>query len=336
MATIRAKGNGWEAMVRRKGHLPISKSFPKRVLAERWARELEAQIDAGRYRDTRLAEKTPLSSLLTRYEQEITPHREPSSHVPEKSRLKTLKGFFGDYMAAGTSSEHVVHYVRHRLASVSSDAVRKELQLLSDLFDCARAMWGLPAVNPVPDARRIVRKLRLLEPINRRTRRLRPGEYEKIRKARHRQVTVINQLALFAIETGLRRGELVCARLEYVHHDTLDVPRSKTDWITGRRGRVVPLSGLARAIAKSLPKRKDGLLFGLQPRSMTQAFARLCAGAKIEDLHLHDLRHEAISRWFEMGFSIPEVATMSGHADWRSLKIYTQIDPRRLAARLGG
>lgn len=336
VATIRPKGNGWEVMIRKKGHLPISKSFPKKILADQWAREKEAEIDAGRYRDTRLAEKTPLSALLTRYQNEITPCREPTSHVPEKSRLKTLTGYFGDYMAAGTTSEHVVGYVRQRLESIGSDAVRKELQLLSDMFDCARSMWSVPVINPVPDARRIVHKLRLLDPIHRRTRRLQPGEYEKIRTAPHQRFTIINQLALFVVETGLRRGELVRARREYIHDNLMDVPKSKTDWKTGKRGRVIPLSPLALEIVKSLPTRLDGYLFGLTPRSVTKAFQRLCAlkSVKIEGLHLHDLRHEAISRWFEMGFSIPEVAAMSGHSDWRSLKIYTQIDPAHLAKRL--
>lgn len=321
-------------MVRRKGHLPISKSFPKRVLAERWARELEAEIDAGRYRDTRVAEKTPLSALLARYEREITPNREATSHVPEKSRLKTLTGHFGNYMVAGTTSEHVVAYVRARLTVVGSDAVRKELHLLSDVFDCARAMWSTPVINPVTDARRILRKLRLLDPVSRRDRRLKPGEYDKIKNAPHRHFTVVNKLALFVVETGLRRGELARARREYVHDNLMDVPKSKSDWKTGKRGRVVPLSPLAQDIVKSLPTRLDGYLFGLTPRSITQAFQRLCEAQGIADLRLHDLRHEAISRWFELGFQIHEVAAMSGHGDWRSLKIYTQIDPAYLAAKL--
>lgn len=323
-------------MVRRKGHRPISKSFPKRVLAERWKRELEAEIDAGRYRDTRLAEKTPLSVLLTRYEKEITPNREITSHVPEKSRLKTLTSYFGGYMTAGTTSEHVVAYARYRLEDVSSDSVRKELQLLSDVFDCARSMWSIQVINPVPDARRIIHKLRILDPINRRTRRLKPGEYDKIKNAPHKRFTVINKLALFAIETGMRRGELVRARREYMHpySNVMYIPKSKTDWKTGKTGRAIPLSSLAIEIIKSLPTRLDGYLFGLTPRSVTKAFQRLCVSVQIEGLHLHDLRHEAISRWFEMGFSIPEVAAMSGHSDWRSLKIYTQIDPAHLAKRL--
>jgi integrase len=42
-------------------------------------------------------------------------------------------------------------------------------------------------------------------------------------------------------------------------------------------------------------------------------------------LHFHDLRHEGISRLFEMGRSIPQVAAVSGHRSWQSLQRYSHI-----------
>jgi integrase len=55
----------------------------------------------------------------------------------------------------------------------------------------------------------------------------------------------------------------------------------------------------------------------------------------IEDLHFHDLRHEAISRFFEMGLSIPEVALISGHKDYRMLARYTHLRAEDLVEKLG-
>jgi integrase len=46
---------------------------------------------------------------------------------------------------------------------------------------------------------------------------------------------------------------------------------------------------------------------------------------RLPDLHFHDLRHEAISRFFEMGLSVPEVALISGHRDPRMLFRYTHV-----------
>ena len=49
--------------------------------------------------------------------------------------------------------------------------------------------------------------------------------------------------------------------------------------------------------------------------------------AGIKDLRFHDLRHEAVSRFFEMGMSVPEVALISGHKDVRQLFRYTHLNP---------
>ena len=74
MATIRKLRGKWQAMVRRKGMPQRAKSFDKRADAERWARDLEGQIDRiGVLADTRAAENTTLRELLQRYLREITP-----------------------------------------------------------------------------------------------------------------------------------------------------------------------------------------------------------------------------------------------------------------------
>jgi hypothetical protein len=52
--------------------------------------------------------------------------------------------------------------------------------------------------------------------------------------------------------------------------------------------------------------------------------ASLWSGTETKSvLQFHDLRHEAISRFFEMGLSVPEVALISGHRDMRMLFRYT-------------
>ncbi len=56
--------------------------------------------------------------------------------------------------------------------------------------------------------------------------------------------------------------------------------------------------------------------------------------AGITDLHFHDLRHEAISRFFEMGLSVPEVALISGHRDYRMLFRYTHLRAEDFVAKL--
>lgn len=57
---------------------------------------------------------------------------------------------------------------------------------------------------------------------------------------------------------------------------------------------------------------------------------------QILDLRFHDLRHEAISRFFELGLSVPEVALISGHKDVRMLFRYTHLRAKDVAEKLRG
>lgn len=337
MATIRPRGNKWEVMIRRKGHDPLYETFTKKAIAERWAREKENEIDEGSYKDLRAASRAFLVDLCDKYLSTITPTKQASSYVPEKARLGTIKRFFEGRTLAQIDIQAILDYVDNRLLSVGSDAIRRELQLLSDVIDSAQSLWGLHIVsNPVQNAKRILRKLRKLAPGNRRERRLLPGEYDLIRDVVHSKPTLINQIALFDIETALRRSELANIEREFIDitRRVLYVPNSKSDWKTGKKGRVVPLSPLAVEILKSIPSRLHGPIFGMKPESISQAFERLCEKQGIIDLRFHDLRHEAISRLFEKGLSIEEVASVSGHCDWKSLKRYTHPDPEKLALKL--
>jgi integrase len=80
----------------------------------------------------------------------------------------------------------------------------------------------------------------------------------------------------------------------------------------------------ALAIIKSIP-RDDERIFPRSTDAISAAFTRACKILGIEDLRFHDLRHEGISRLFEMGRTIPQVAAVSGHRSWTSLKRYAHI-----------
>lgn len=67
MATVSRRGDRqWQAKVRRKGHV-ASVTFETKVRAEAWARQIESDIDAGRFHPGRLeAEKVTLAEALGR------------------------------------------------------------------------------------------------------------------------------------------------------------------------------------------------------------------------------------------------------------------------------
>jgi len=80
----------------------------------------------------------------------------------------------------------------------------------------------------------------------------------------------------------------------------------------------------AQSIIDSMP-RVDERIFPYNRDVISRHFTDACKILEIEDLHFHDLRHEGISRLFEMGLTIPQVAQVSGHRSRQSLQRYTQI-----------
>ena len=72
MASIRNRNGVWQARITRKGQTSISKSFLSKQDAERWARQIESEIDRGTYTNTALAERTLFRDIIERYIQEVT------------------------------------------------------------------------------------------------------------------------------------------------------------------------------------------------------------------------------------------------------------------------
>src|SRR5262245_44839782 len=143
MATIRQLRGRWQAMVRRRGVPPRCKSFDKRSGATRWSREIEAEADrSGWVADTRLAEKTTLGELLTRYRDEVSPTKKSASS--EKARIGALiKRDICRRTLAKLTSAHVAAYRDQRLQSVAPATVVRELNTISHALDLAQREWGL-------------------------------------------------------------------------------------------------------------------------------------------------------------------------------------------------
>ena len=97
------------------------------------------------------------------------------------------------------------------------------------------------------------------------------------------------------------------------------------------------IAGVASSILATrcaqLP-RIANIIFPTTANAIKLAWARATRRVGIDDLHFHDLRLEAVSRLFELGLSMPEVAAISGHRDPRMLFRYTHLNVQDLAMKL--
>ena len=75
--------------------------------------------------------------------------------------------------------------------------------------------------------------------------------------------------------------------------------------------------------------------FPVNAYAVRLAWERLRKRADLCDLWFHDLRHEAMSRFFELGLNIPEGALISGHKDAKMLFHYTHLEEGNIIAILG-
>ncbi len=138
----------------------------------------------------------------------------------------------------------------------------------------------------------------------------------------------------FAIASTRRLGEIFRLRWDDIdrHAMTIIVRNMKSP--KGSKGNhvTVKLTREALAIIERQPKTGD-CIFPYNPVSAQGNFTRACQRLGIDDLHFHDLRHEGVSRLFEAGYQIHEVAQFSGHLDWATLRRYTNLRPANLMLR---
>ncbi len=330
MATIRKLRGRWQAQVRRRGIKPRCKSFETKLEAEKWARDLEAQVDRfGAAPDTKILESTTLGQLLERYQREVSPLKRGC--VQEMQRIDVLRRHELAYRTMiGLSQQDIASFRDERLQAVAPSTAVRELAILSHVVEVAIRDWGLPlAKNVVKLVRRPVIR-------NERSRRLTDNEERRLLDACDSgKIPFLKTLLILAIETGMRRGELLGLKWTDFSHNRRVLTLAMTK---NGSGRDVPLSQRAfEALTewKSRAQVDQATVFSMTPGALEQAWRRLLIRAGIKSLRFHDLRHEGVSRLFERGLNIIEVSSISGHKELRMLKRYTHLSADDLVARLG-
>lgn len=316
MATIRKRNGKYEVQVRRIGQPHISRSFIERKDALQWARQMEIAADRHDLPTTvdRKALAVTFGALVARYRDTVTVHKRAARNERIALNAFALHPICRKSLAALCTADFAA-YRDERLKEVKPASLKRELAPIRHMFEVARDEWGVPfEENPLD-------KLQLKAPDQRRERRLKPGELDKlIDAARSCRNPLIAPIILFAVETGMRRGEILAIRPKHLSADgrALLIPDTKTG-----QARTTPLTEAAFALLQSRMGEDEEQIFPITANAFRLAWERLKRRAKINDLHFHDLRHEAISRFFELGLTTPEVALISGHKDMRMLFRYS-------------
>lgn len=329
MAYIRRTDKGWRAEVERNGERR-SRSFETKSAATQWAAAIEGEILAVKH--GAFPRKT-FTDALRKYVDEVSANKKGERF--ERLRIDALIKHFPKLAAKPLTeirTPDLAEWRDKRLKEVTAGSVQRDINLLSNVFTIARKEWKWCGESPFEG-------LRAPGQNPARTRRIDPREIRRLVRwlgyvSGRKPVTLQQEVALaflLSLRTGMRAGEILSLSSE-----TVDVVKRsatvahKTQHLTGKP-RVVPLSRHAlRLLKPSLP----GAVFKVSSASLDALFRKARESLLIEDLHFHDARADALTR-FAKRVDVMQLARISGHKDLRILMDhYYRVTPAEIAANL--
>ncbi|GIT85969.1 site-specific integrase [Roseobacter sp. OBYS 0001] len=249
--------------------------------------------------------------------------------------LKSIKTFdiAAKHCDAITSAD-IVEFAQEKLnGGVQPQTVANYLAHLGAVFSIGRPAWGFPLnAQAMEDARKVADKLGITGKSRERDRRPTLDELDQLMqhfldRSRRRPTSIpMHRIIAFAIFSTRRQEEIVRIRWKdlNVEGKRMLVRDMKNPGEKIGNDVWCDLQEQALAIIEAMPLIEDEI-FPYSTDAISAAFTRACKLLEIKGLHFHDLRHDGVSRLFELGLNIPYVAANSGHRSWTSLKRYTHL-----------
>lgn len=344
MATIskieNAKGITYRAQIRKfkDGELIYSeaKTWDTRAQAKAWAATREAELTPAEMSRSKSGVVT-VGDLIAKYE---------THYCSKESRSKTaavralqLCDFAQRPLDRLTSQDLIAH-ARERLLTVKPQTLLNDFIWLSQVYQAAQPTWGIKVDRSELDAAiALCRQKGMIHKPDQRERR--PADDELARLDAHFRERAeyseypMADLMWFAIYSARREAEIT--RLLQEDNDPqgqtgivrdLKHPRRKKG--NHKKFKYTPE---AWKIVERQPESEDGRIFPYNSKTIGAYFSDACVLLEIEDLHFHDLRHEAISRLFEAGYSIPEVQSFTLIRSLGTLQRYLNPRPENVKLR---
>ncbi|MBV7264125.1 site-specific integrase [Photobacterium sp. WH24] len=316
-----------------------SKTFRKKELARTYGRNRISEIESqGVLKD----KPVPLGVLLDKFilkENLWEKTGRTKRYVIQMLRDCDIARVLSDELR---TSDLIEHCENRKKAGAAPATIYHDVAYLRSVMKKAKPVFDIKA-NPdiFEEAVPVLIEMGLVGKSQKRTRRPTDNELERLKEGlKDRQEFRSNgptripftDILDFSILTCMRIGEVCGLRWEDLNeeHKTVLVRDRKDPRKKEGNHMIVPLLGESFDIAMKQDRRND-LIFPYNPRSVTAGFQRVRNSLGIKDLRYHDLRREGASRLFEKGYSIEEVAQVTGHRNLNILwQVYTQLHPHKL------
>jgi integrase len=303
-----------------------AETFDRKQAANAWIVKREAELK--RPDGLERKEDPTLAAVIDRY---IKESRNPVLGSKAQMLNAIKNSDLGETKCSEISANTLVSFARELTKNVAPQTCGNYFSSLSNIFTVARPAWSYPlSRQEFDDALVVIRKLGLTRKATERTRRPTLEELDRLmehfgRVLDHRPASMpMQKVVAFALFSTRRQEEITLLQWDDLDVDRILVRDMKHPGDKKGNNVYCELPPEALAIIKAMPHVKPEI-FPYSTDAISTAFTRACKILGVEDLRFHDLRHEGISRLFEMGRTIPQVAAVSGHRSWTSLKRYTHI-----------
>lgn len=330
MGTIVRRGDSWRAIIRKKGFGSKTKTFTKQALAKKWVTDTEGAIERSEVTN----ENTTIGALIGRYIEEIIPARDLGGSTV--NHYKQLQRWTADFRLGDLGAESLIAWRLRYCPNISPASFERYIARIWGVLRDAEAFWDVAVpYTAMRKARTVLRRLGITGGDHPRDRRPEGDELARITAAGGATLP-LDDLAEFASKSAMRLGEIVRLRRADLDLKSRMILIRDRKHPTRKKGNhcLVPLLWDTMEILLRQPETDSPLFFPYKPMQVSRAFIDAKKRAGIPTLNFHDLRHEAISRMFEAGLAIQEVALVSGHLSWKNLKRYTNLKPSSVHARL--
>lgn len=307
-----------------------TRTFDRRQAASAWLERRETELGKPGGLERAKGEDPKLAAVIDRYVDESL----KAIGRTKAQVLKSIKGYdIAEMRCSQIRSADVIAFARSLVRKVQPQTVANYLSHLGAVFAVARPAWGYPLdQQAMKDAFVVAKRLGLTTKSRERDRRPTFDELDKLmthfgeRQARRPRSAPMQKIIAFALFSTRRLDEIT--RIDWPGLDEQGsrvlVRDMKNPGEKIGNNVWCDLPDEALRIAQSM-RRKTDEIFPYSADAIGASFTRACQLLGIDDLHFHDLRHDGVSRLFEMGLNIPRVAAVSGHRSWSSLKRYTHL-----------
>ncbi|KAA8735721.1 site-specific integrase [Acinetobacter qingfengensis] len=291
---------------------------------EQWAAMKMLELKAGVAEEK--AEQKPIitfKQLFEHYNVNVGRYKLSGKWIQEQFNAFDNKfGLLGEKNIYDITPKDLTDWRNKRSKQVSAGTVLKEMSLYSAIFTYAQKELFLIEYNPFSNVSKPKKP-------KARDRRISDDEIEILLNAldyRDGQIPTLSQhyvawAFLFALETAMRRGEILGLMKVYVFEKHVHLPKTKNG-----EARDVPLTKKARALLTLIDHDNDKII-PQSENAFRLMFERTKAKVGLDDLHFHDTRHEAITRLVnKQKLPVEILAKMTGHKTIKML-VNTYYNP---------